>query len=482
MEEEMTERRIRLLLVIAFVVYGLSVAYAGGQGEVGAAKAMTLRIYNVPIPGVPDPATGIVVKTGIEIGEAYEKLHPGVHIEWVVQPWTSEQDMHTWHITQLSAGTAPDIMKTQPNWIREDLGKGWWVSVDPYLAKQNPYNTKYKTWEDSFLPNTQSIWRLADGKRYTIQTVQQQVVFYYNVPFFKKIGAKKPSTWSELMSINEKIKAAGKTAQAWNLSDLNQLTWTSGWFTNFVMRNRIPELDKNGDGLVHDAELAEDVLSGKFAATDPGYRECLRLMKDFSAYWSPGAIGATQPTTYQEWLSEDAVIFLDGTWHFFGIHNDKMRKFEADSFYYPRLTTKDSKFITRDDLPLNNKAAGYGRLVGIPAVTKQRGTLDQAVDFLMYMTEPENMTKICQEIYFLPSVKDAIGNPLLKDIVPTLSYEMYPFEEEDVWLTNEYGTRYLQYWQDIFLGDLTLDDAAKKMQDDLMIAAQKVWDISQKAK
>ena len=268
---------------------------------------------------------------------------------------------------------------------------------------------------------------------------------------------------------------------AFFVSHLNQLTWTSGWFFNFVQRARLGEFDANDDGLVHDAELAKTILDGKFAATDPEYLECLRLMNDMAQYWSPGAIGATRPTVYQEWVSEDAVIFLDGTWNFFGVHNDKMRTFEADSFYYPRLTSADSKFIKRDDLPLNNKAAGYGRLYGIPAVTRERGTTDRAIDFLMFQTKPENMTRVCQEIFTLPSVKDAIGHELLADIVPTLSYEMYPFEEEDVWLTIEYGTKYLQYWQDIYLGDLTLDDAATKMQDDLLIATKKIWDISQKA-
>jgi len=136
---------MKLVVVITIVV-----SFCLG-GTASAQK--TLKVFTDLTPGQPDPNTGVMLHEFENIANEWEKLHPGVKIEFVVQPWTSEQDMRTWHITQLTAGTVPDLMSTQPNWIREDLGKGWWVNLDPYLAEKNPYNPQYETWEDNFYPN-----------------------------------------------------------------------------------------------------------------------------------------------------------------------------------------------------------------------------------------------------------------------------------------------------------------------------------------
>jgi ABC-type glycerol-3-phosphate transport system substrate-binding protein len=442
--------------------------------------AQNIKIYMDPAPGAPDPNTGIVIKSPIEIAEEYQKSHPDVKIEYIVHPWTSEQDMRLWHITQLTGGTVPDLYQTQPNWIREDLAKGWFLSVDEILAEQNPYYPEYNTWEDTFLPNTLDIWKLVDEKRYSIQMSQQQVVFYYNKDIFNELGISEPETWRQFIEILEKVKAAGYTPLAWNLSDLNQLTWTSGWFTNFVFYDIWQKYNLNGDNVLSDWEIATAVKNGTLSATMPEYMECLRLMQEFSQYWSKGAVGTTRPACYRSFITGEAAIFLDGTWDLFGIENDNLREFEYGMFYYPRLTPKDSKFITSYNVPMNNKAAGYGTIWSIPAVTKERGTFDAAVDFWRFFTTPENMTRFCTEAYTIPNVKGAKAHPLLDPIIPTLSYPMYIFEEEDVWLTIEYGVNYLKIWQDIYSGSITLEEAAEKMQKYLVEAADKVLETKAK--
>ncbi len=442
--------------------------------------AQQIKVYLHPSPGTPDPNTGIVLNAPIEIARDYERLHPEVQIEFVFRPWTSEQDMRVWHIAQLTGGTAPDLYQTQPNWIREDLDKGWFLSVDPLLAEPNPYVPIYKRWEDLFLPGSMEVFRLLDGRRYSIQMSQQQVVFYYNKEIFEKVGLTEPETWSQFMNDCEKLRSAGYTPLAWNLSDLNQLTWTSGWFSTFVLYDRWQEWNLDGDARISDWELATAIKEGKISATMPEYKEALRLMKEMSQYWSEGSIGTTRPATYRSWVTGEAAIFLDGTWNLFGIENDPLREFEYSMFYYPRLTPRNSDFITSYNIPMHNKAAGYGTTWSIPTVTKERGTFDAAVDFWRYFTIPENMTNRTMEAYTIPNIKGAKGHPLSNPVIPSLSYPVTIFEEEDVWLTIEYGTYYLQIWQEIHLGDLTIDQAAEKMQKHLMEAAEKVLEIRER--
>ena len=468
------KRNIVKILMMAVVLLSASVI----MNQVLYAER--IRVYTTPNPGVPDPNTGIVLDAPIEVAKEYEKLNPGVKIEFIIHPWTSEQDMRLWHVTQLVGGTPPDLYHTQPNWVREDLGKGWWISVDPLLAQPNPYVKIYKTWEDLFLPGVLDIWKLLDGKRYTIQITQQQVVFYYNKDIFKKVGVTEPETWRQFMSVCDKLKTAGYTPLAWNLGDLNQLTWTSGWFTNFLFYDRWQEWNLNGDGQISDWELATAIKEGKISATMPEYKDALRLMSEMSQYWSEGSIGTTRPANYRLFVVGEAAIFLDGTWNLFGLENDPLREFEYGMFYYPRLTPKDSRFITSYNVPMNNKAAGYGDGWSIPTVTKKRGTFDAAVDFWRYYTVPENMTKVTEQLYTLPNVKGATGNPLANPVIPSLGYPVYIFEEEDVWLTIEYGTYYLQLWQDIYIGHITTDQAAEEMQKHLMNAAEKVLEIRKK--
>jgi len=99
----------------------------------------------------------------------------------------------------------------------------------------------------------------------------------------------------------------------------------------------------------------------------------------------------------------------------------------------------------------------------------------------MYASTPENISPVAKELYLLPNMKGTEGPDILKSIAPTLGYPVYPIQEEDVWLTIEYGTKYLQQWQNIYLGKVSLDDAAVAMQKDLMDSAKIVWDTKEKA-
>ena len=477
----MRGKRAFLSIVVLLAIAGTIFA-EGGKEQEGAktGEVKTIKFYLQQPPGVPDPNTGKVPVEWQNVADRWQKLRPNGKIEFVVQPWTSEQEQRTWHLTQLAAGTAPDAMQTQPNWIREDLGKGWWIGTDQFLDKPNPYNKQQPTWRQNFYPNL-DVWRLADGKLYTVQFTQIQVVYFYNKDMFAKFGITTPQSWTEHMSNSKKIQAGGITPFAWNLSDLNQLTWTSGWFSNFILHDRIKDLDQTGDGLVNDWELAKAILDGKFKATDPGYKECLRVMKEMSPYWSKGSIGATRATSFREWVSGQAAMWPDTSTRLYSVMGDQLRKFDFGVAYYPPLLTDSSPFIKTNNVPPHNKAAGYGMVIGLTQLAEKRGTLDLVVDWLMYASTPENISAVSKELFLLPNIKGTEGPDVLKAIAPTLGYPVYPIQEEDVWLTIEYGTKYLQQWQNIYLGKTSLDDAAAAMQTNLMDSAKVVWETKEKA-
>jgi multiple sugar transport system substrate-binding protein len=70
-----------------------------------------------------------------EIVDEYQQLHPGVSIEILTDPVSGLE----WVVTQLSGGTAPDILSVKNEWAYQYKDNNWFVDLMPYMQEPNPY-------------------------------------------------------------------------------------------------------------------------------------------------------------------------------------------------------------------------------------------------------------------------------------------------------------------------------------------------------
>ncbi len=442
-------------------------------------KELNIYVGGTYTPSRLMPGTAVREVKGFDpIVEKYQKLHPDVKINYVKQPMG---EIRTWLVTQLTGGTAPDICWTQPDFVNEDIGKGWWLNLDPYLEKPNPYVKGNKRWYDTFYPGPLEVWRAADGHLYMILGDQVQVGFYYNKTMFRKYGLSVPKNWASLMDIAKKLKNNNVTPFAMWGADLNQVTWLSGWLTNFYFWPEIEKYDKDGNRWISKTEIAEAIKKGTFAYDSERGIARLKTLKEMYDYAQRGFASANEDLTRRLFLTQQTAMTITGSWWLLDLTNDPLRKFDFGVFYFPVLDSKTSPLIP-DGVPPTNKAAGYGALqLAVTNSAIKGNKVDLATDFLMFATAPQNAGPVIKETgTALPTIKGCTPNPALKPFFESISYPAAPFQEDDSLLDNEFGEKFLAVANLFLGGSISVEEGAKRLQKYAEEAADRVLSLVKK--
>lgn len=442
-------------------------------------KELTIFVGGNYTPSRLMPGTAVREIKGFDpIIEEYQKLHPDVKISYIKQPMG---EIRTWLVTQLVGGTAPDITWTQPDYVNEDIGKGWWLNLDPYLEKPNPYVEGNERWYDIFYPDPLEVWRAADGHLYMILGDQVQVGFYYNKDIFEEYGLSVPQNWASLMDIAKKLQDDNITAFSMECADLHQITWISGWLLNFYFWPEIDKYDKDGNQWISKVEIAEAIKQGTFAYDNERGIARLEALKEMYDYAQRGFAAADENLARRIFLTQQAAMFVHGSWWLADLYSDPLREFDCGVFYFPVLDSKTSPLIP-DGIPLFNKSAGYGSFqLSVTNSAIRDDKVDLAIDFLMFATAPQNAGLVIEEGgTALPIIKGCTANPLLEPFAETVSYPASPLQEDDSLLDNEFGEKFLSV-STLFLTDsISVEEGAKRLQKYAEEAADRVLALVEK--
>lgn len=132
----------------------------------------------------------------------YEKEHPGVKV-------TVTGDAHVWQLVQprFLKGDPPDL--TYPGWDLDHwalVAEGELLDLTPILKE--PAYKSTTPWGDTFEESILKLGRF-EGKQYVMPYFFSAMGWWYSPSLFKKHGWTVPKTYSELLALCEKIKAAG---------------------------------------------------------------------------------------------------------------------------------------------------------------------------------------------------------------------------------------------------------------------------------
>ena len=271
-----------------------------GEGGAPAAEAKVIKFDAGGF--TPSAYTGQALQEGQTelkgfdiVAQAYKEVKPEVTIEFQAVPMGNRRESM---VTMLSGGTAPDMMWTQPDFVNEDLGKGWWLDLDPFLELPSLYvpadHEGRNSWHDSFYPSI-DFWRAPDGHLYMLLGDQTAVGTYYNKDMFDQAGiTSEPKTWAEMIAACEALKEAGNPGFAWiggSNGGMDELTWVTGWLSKYFFWNQIPVYDKDANGWPDKWEMADAIQEGTYNATMDEQVARLRTVKDMAQYWAEGALG-----------------------------------------------------------------------------------------------------------------------------------------------------------------------------------------------
>ena len=425
---------------------------------------------------IEDPETAAVVDT---IVKAYMAAHPKVKVTLLPQAGTDAPvDM----AAQIAAGTLADIVFDQ-FFNRNQVMDKWWAPLDKYFEMPNPYIAKgtpgSDRWMDSFDKAAMGQVRAPDGHYYQVALDWVETALFYNKAMFKKAGVDPNwKSWGEFVTAMKKVKDANPGVDPLGAYQAGN-TWSNWYWADSVFLSAVWQ-DKNADFYLDKytklqptlkwrqlvtEEISKAIIDGKLNATDPRMDTFLKISKDFVNMLPVDYIGISSLDDLQRmFLQQKLAVFWGGTWNNKQITTDA--KFEWGLAYFPPFTATD--FPGAPNVTYRVGGPSSAGQYGIPVSTVKAGRLDVVVDFLMYLSAPQNFGKIANTFGgFLPMVAGTDPGPVLSNLRGVAALPDRLFTDPSGRLTKEQGDDWSQIMQGFFLGKT--DD---KVTKDLL---QKSW-------
>jgi maltose-binding protein MalE len=417
-------------LAIVVAGYWLLRPPAGETEESGSDLAVprSARKYTIRVaPGVYLPGRRMnpgdpPQKALREVADRFEKLYPDTKIEFLDAPLGQRE----WLVTQLAAAQAPEVVNVNVEDVWQDVQKGWYVPLDEYLEKPNPFvkpgQPGSREWWDMF--KYQAITRgkaAPDGLSYCLTLDMIETGIFYNKDIFRKVGVAPPKDWEDFLRVQQKIQDAGITPM---LADVGSLAdWGVDLTFDQLYREIRPTMNLRGDpkrDAYLEAYLDWDELSflnkkGFFTKDDPRFIEVFRILKDWRRFM-PKDIGATD--TQREFLQGNAAMFWSSSFTVHTLVHDPHRTFDWGVFYLPPITKATSRYASGVQQCVIGGAATQLEITnssysdtGDPRTSEK---LKRTVAFLQYMCLPENCKSIVNEIMaLLPNIVGVDPHPEL---------------------------------------------------------------------
>ncbi len=382
----------------------------------------------------------------LEVARRYEALHPGVKVEVLIVP----QNFETWIRTRFAAGgdQLPDIYNANYTVGYDRMGK--LVNLMPYLQSVNPYTGK--RWWDMFYTDQMERFKIG-GELYWFPIDTIEIAMFYNKDIFERLGLQEPRTWEEMLQLCKRIQEAGLAPVAIGGNAASFWAGDMGWlvrmFGDVYMRKFVPHvMSRPGDwdydatrneGYTYDGQnpfsdlmvivngerLQNAIKDGTIDLAGPEMRQMYVKLKEFSQYFQRGYLGTDPASALRLWYRQKAAMIMLTSSSVTGIVRDFKRMpkedhFRFGNFWFPPIT----------DDPM---ACGPFRGVGGPGTPlcvtnkKNKKHHDRVVDFLMFMTTPENARLFIEKT--LADDQPLVGPMTVRDVPlpPAIADQMSVF-------------------------------------------------------
>ncbi len=414
------------------------------------------------------------------VADQYIAANPDVEIELIrIPPGTNSRE---WVVTQLTGGTAPEIVWSQSFDTNRDVGKGWWINILPFMEQPNPHvaagEPGSERWIDQFFEAPTGAKFAPNGELYVVPYDLVTTFFFYNKSHFATAGVEVPTTYAQLLEVTQKLKDAG-------IVPYNGMQWSRPQLGEMLIGAWADQIEPTGAaGAYTQKDIALAILDGIYDATKPEYKEWLRLMKDGVPFWSEQWAADADTTKFDLQFSQGRLgIYEDGSWRFGLLNANDQLDFEWGSFFMTTLEVGtgpgQSEYAT--GLPAPAIGGATANQFAITSTAEQTGTVELCVDWLQYITEPANASLIIGELgQFLPNIKGVDVNEDLRGPLEAVSSgvgeaAMIAYGDK---IDAEAGAQIDTAVNNFLLGRAELDETAETIQGLLYAQAEAAADAN----
>ncbi|MBT2726718.1 extracellular solute-binding protein [Bacillus sp. ISL-75] len=195
----------------------------------------------------------------------FEKAHPNIKIktEAVLNDSYKEKIR-----VVLGSSTPPDVFFSWSGEFAYNFARqGQSLDLTNYVNED-------KAWSDQIISSQFKAFTL-DGKIYGIPWSTDGKAFFYNKKIFKDLNLEVPTTWSELIDVSKKVKAAGLTPITFG----SKAPWTISHYIGTLNQLMVPQdvLDKDYDPKNPEGDYSH-----------PGYVKALEKFMELKPYFNKG--------------------------------------------------------------------------------------------------------------------------------------------------------------------------------------------------
>lgn len=413
--------------VSALAVFAASCSGGTNAASGGAAAGgeQTLTLASVDQGSVED-----VVK-------AFEAANPGVKVNFT----TSGADEFQQQIrTQLSSGTAPDVMSVWP-------GNG--NPATTYVLAKPGYlrDLSDQAWAGKLPAAIKSVAQY-EGKTYTGIFGVNGIGAVYNQEALTKAGLTAPGTWSELLAFCRAAAAKGTPAFALGIQD--------NWVTQLVPYALVATLVYGPD-----RDFDKKMQSGQATFANSAWTTAMAKYQemDKTGCFQQNPLGASYEASQELAATGKTLGLIQGNWVIALLKKQN----PAGTFTLKPLPATDdpAKFL----MP-GAAGAGYG-------VNAKAKNPELALKFVNFVMSPEGMNLFVTKQGGLPSLPDTgfTVDPALTELSTFLNGDRtVPFMDQ-LWPNPKVQQTMLTKIQEIFSGQSTADKMLAAMDADYKAGA-----------
>jgi raffinose/stachyose/melibiose transport system substrate-binding protein len=373
-------KKLVMLSLVAFAVVGLvlPVFASGGQEAANGEVVLTFPTFWV---GQDSKAAGLA-----ELVEEFNAMHEG-EIEVVIEPNPDTDGYRDKLNTQLATGSAPDIfiLSLDPTTIQ-------YYESDILMDFTDDITGSWREdFQESYLTES-----TAGGRLKTVPYEIGITPIWYNMNLLNRAGwDAPPATMDEFMQMADDLKAEG-------IVPTSQMTGGANAWTSMLWYSHI--LGSLGGPDVWDRPL-----------TDPVYAEAAAVMQQL---YSDGnttrdAVGGDAGVSGGHYLAENTAVFINGPWYVGRIRGDSPSAHQATALAAsPQVGDYSGHQV---GFLLSNLAA---------ANTDDPAKRAATVEFMRFMTDPDNVQRLSDSSGALFAVKYELGpdaDPLQREFVRAAS-------------------------------------------------------------
>ena len=204
--------------------------------------------------------------------EEFNADNPGINLNVEVVSWN---DIYTVVNTRIGNGQAPDILNIDSfaDYYADDL----LLPAQDYVSEET-----YAKMYEAFLAQSE-----VDGTVWAVPDLASVRAVYYNVDILEAAGVEAPTTWDELTTACEAIKAYDDSIYPWGID----MTTDEGQaaFAYYTWNNGGGFVDENGDWALNSPENVEAIeyaiglVNSGYTNTDPATETRYDLQDMFGA-------------------------------------------------------------------------------------------------------------------------------------------------------------------------------------------------------